>query len=138
MAAPPPAAPAPPRPVGAPVRLRLPSLQVDAPVLPVDAPGGDLQVPDDPSSVGWWRAGPSPDDTAGAVVLAGHVDSAAHGPGALFRLGRARPGDTVWLSTTSGEVAYVVTAMRHYSKAHLPADAFSGLPDGRELLIVTC
>lgn len=126
------------RPVGPPVRLRLRSLRVDAPVLPVDAPGRDLQVPDDPSSVGWWRGGASPGDTAGTVVLAGHVDSATYGPGALFPLDQVRPGDLVGVSTTSSELTYVIRALRHYSKAHLPSDAFAGRSGGPGLLIVTC
>ena len=57
-------------------------------------------------TVGWWdgvvsrgasrvkTAAPAPGD-AGVAVIAGHVDSAAAGPGALYRLERLDVGDRI-------------------------------------------
>ncbi|GAA4759523.1 class F sortase [Actinomycetospora chibensis] len=124
-------------PPGPPTRLLIPALDVDAPVDPVDAPGADLQVPDDPARVGWWRAGASPDGGSGSTLLAGHVDTAADGPGALFLLDRLGPGDAVSVLTTWGEVRYVVAAVRHYAKPELPGDLASAAGPAR-LVIVSC
>lgn len=80
-----------------PVRLRLPRLDIDAQVLPVSV-GADglLGVPDNPRQLGWWSGGDRPGMPSGSVVIDGHVDSAALGLGALFRLSEARPGDAVF------------------------------------------
>lgn len=136
----PPSATPPPVPARAapPARLRLPALGVDAPVVPVDVqPDRALAVPDDPTVVGWWRAGPQPGALAGSVVLDGHVDTRADGPGALFRLADLRPGHPVIVETAAGEVSYVVRAVRRYPKAELPAEVFdtAGAP---RLVLITC
>jgi hypothetical protein len=126
-----------PRVLGRPVVLDIPALGVRAPVDPVDAPDGDLQVPDDPDRVGWWREGAVPGADTGTALIAGHVDSATSGEGALFWLDRLRPGDPVTVTTTSGEADYVVVSVRRYPKADLPGSvAAPAGPPG--LTIVTC
>jgi hypothetical protein len=66
-----------------PTRLRIPAIGVDAPVLPVGVQsGGGLAIPPDPADVGWWAGGGFPGQPTGAVVLAGHIDSAVSGLGA--------------------------------------------------------
>jgi hypothetical protein len=124
-------------PPGPPARLVIPALDVDAPVDPVDAPGADLQVPDDPARVGWWRAGATPGERSGSALLAGHVDTATDGPGALFLLDRLGPGDAVSVVTTWGEVRYVIAAVRHYAKPDLPDDLADTARPAR-LVIVSC
>lgn len=121
-----------------PQRLLLPGLGVDAGVTPVEVdPGGALQVPPDPDLVGWWRDGARPGSSAGTVVLAGHVDTRADGPGALFRIAELRPGQSVLLHTAGGELRYVVRAVRSYPKALLPPEVFarSGTP---RLVLISC
>ena len=121
-----------------PQRLALPSLQVEAPIVPVDVlPGGGLAVPADPHVLGWWQGGAYPGSEQGTVVIDGHVDTAADGPGALFDLRKLRPDDPVTLSTDRGLRNYVIVAVRSYPKADLPAEVFarSGQP---RLVIVTC
>ncbi len=123
---------------GPPLRVRVAALAVDAPVTPVDVdPDGALAVPADPGVVGWWRAGARPGAGAGTVVLAGHVDTRADGPGALFRLAALRPDDRVVVETAAGEVDYVVQGVRHYPKAALPAEAFDTGGSAR-LVLITC
>ena len=71
----------PPLPVLKPVRIELPTLGMRAPVMPVAvSDDGALRVPADPQVVGWWAG------AGDTVVLDGHVDTAAQGPGVLFRL----------------------------------------------------
>ncbi|SDO62480.1 Sortase family protein [Nakamurella panacisegetis] len=123
----------------APVLLQLPTLRVTAPVQPVDVVGGELQVPDDPRTVGWWRASAPPGSPVGSTVVDGHIDSATAGLGALFHLADLDPGDEVSVRTSAGRVVpYTVRARRVYVKsAGLPAEIFtrSGPP---RLVLISC
>ena len=108
-------------------------------MLPVVNAGGVLQVPDNPAQVGWWSASAPAGSSRGSVVIDGHVDSAASGPGALFRLAGLRTSDRIVLSTATGLTrTYAVTGRRVYDKATgLPADIFdqSGTP---RLVLISC
>lgn len=122
----------------APQRLALPSLRVDAPITPVATlPGGGLAVPANPEVLGWWQGGARPGTGQGTVVIDGHVDTAADGPGALFHLRELRPGDPVVLSTDHGPQRYLIAALRSYLKADLPAEVFARRGQPR-LVIITC
>ena len=122
-----------------PVRLRIPAIGVSAAVVPVgvDASGG-LGIPADPSVIGWWAGGSSPGQVSGATILVGHVDSAARGPGALFRLEQLRPGTAVTVTAGGRAWRYVVRAVRAYGKARLPSAAVFGQRVTPRLVIVTC
>ncbi len=125
-------------PVGAkPSHLRIPTLGVNAPIVSVSVHAGELGVPDNPHVVGWWERGALAGARHGTVVLDGHVDTAADGPGALFHLADLHLDTPLTLSTPIGEFDYVVRAVRHYPKTALPEDIFdtSGLP---RLSIITC
>ena len=120
-----------------PTSIHMPALGVDAPITPVEVrPDGELAVPDDPRIVGWWQLGAHPDEP-GAVVIAGHVDTAHDGPGALFQLAWARAGQPLTVQTNLGPRRYVVTDVHHYAKADLPAHTFTatGPP---HLILITC
>lgn len=135
-----PDAPSAPVAVGAvPVELSLPDRGVTAPVVPVGtAPGGEMVIPDPPSTVGWWAPGPLVGGPTGAAVLAGHVDSAEAGIGALAVLREVGPGEPVLVRGADGrELRYAVTARREYRKAELPLDLFTA--DGPPgLVLITC
>ena len=123
-----------------PTRVSVASLGIDAQVVAsgIDVVHGALGIPTDVHRTGWWRDGALPGDPAGAVLLAGHVDSADAGAGAFFALHRIRPGDEVRLSTASaGGVSYRVTAVRSYRKSALPTSVYSSKGRAR-LVIVTC
>jgi hypothetical protein len=123
-----------------PVRVRIPSLGIDAPVAPagIDLAHGVLGVPADIHRLGWWRDGAAPGDAAGTVLVAGHVDSASEGLGALFPLRDARRGAAVQVDTASGgRVAYRIVSSHLYAKAALPLSVFA--PGGSpRLVLVTC
>lgn len=134
------AAPIPPPPlVAPPLGVVLVDEGLSAEVMAVGVnPGGDLQLPEDPATVGWWAAGAVPGASAGNVVLAGHIDSAERGVGVFAALLRAEADDAVELTSTDGTVhRYRVVARRSYPKAALPAELFDqGAPPG--LVLVTC
>ena len=104
----------------------------------IDVPDGVLGIPSDIHHTGWWRDGAAPGDATGAILVAGHVDSAGGGLGAFLSLRRARAGDRVELDTASGRTfAYRVVSVRLYPKSALPTDVFSRVGKPR-LVLVTC
>jgi hypothetical protein len=109
------------------------------PVVPVGVlPGGALQLPERPTTLGWYAAGAAPGDASGTAVLAGHVDSATYGAGPLTRLFALRPGDTLDVTDASGGVHRYAMVSRHsYPKADLPVEVFRR--DGpAQLAVITC
>jgi hypothetical protein len=122
-----------------PVELALPGREVRAPVVAVSTgPAGALLVPEPPSTVGWWSPSALPGGTAGTTVLAGHVDSAAGGLGALAVLRDVAAGEEVVLHGADGRaVGYRVTARRQYAKADLPPEVFAVGGPAR-LVLITC
>ena len=121
-----------------PTRVRGPG--IDAAVTPViiDGSTGVLGVPADIRRTGWWRDGAAPGSRTGAVLIAGHVDSARAGIGAFFRLPAIDRGDRVSVTTCSGRThGYRVTSVRAYRKAALPVGVFSKKGAAR-LVLVTC
>ena len=122
-----------------PARLRVAALRVDAPVVPVSVDaGGGLELPDDPSVLGWWAGGADPGAGTGTVVVAGHIDTKEAGPGVMARVVDLPVGAGLVLSDAHGRsVAYTVAAIRTYDKDDLPASIFAR--SGRErLVLVTC
>lgn len=118
-------------------RLVIPSIGVDALLVPepLDATG-ELVIPGDPEIVGRWDGGPGLDAAAGTTLLAGHVDVAGVGPGALVGLSRLTPG--AWIVTTDAEArpwTWRVDSLIVTRKDALPAFPAGG---ERRLAIVTC
>ncbi|WP_305786959.1 class F sortase [Symbioplanes lichenis] len=127
-----------PQPWAPPTRVTIGALKVDAPVDAVGVePGGALVVPENPARLGWWIGSATPGSPRGTVVVAGHVDTAADGPGALFRLETLPLGATVQVRAGDRVVTYRTVARRSYAKERLPADLFAagGAP---RLALVTC
>lgn len=123
-----------------PVQVRIPAVGIDAPLTPsvVDVANGVLGVPHDIRRPGWWRDGAAPGDRHGAVLVAGHVDSASKGAGAFFGLQTARRGARVELRTRDGRTRhYRVVSVRLMPKEELPAEVYSRRGRAR-LVLVTC
>lgn len=127
-----------------PSRILMSRPDVDARVEPVDVlPDGNLVIPEDVRTVGWWRSGAAPGSPVGTVVLAGHVDSATAGPGALFHLDQAPVGSRITLRGTNPTAAqdtqvYEVVGRRRYAKAALPAAALFAQGRTPRLVVITC
>lgn len=119
--------------------LIIPVLHVQARVEPVDSREGQLELPDNAADVGWWTGGALPGSSSGTIVMAGHVDSAATGPGALFQLATLRPGDNIIVVLRDRQqLTYTVNARRIYNKiTGLPAEMFTQTGPAR-LVLITC
>ncbi|MHA6783641.1 class F sortase [Pseudonocardia saturnea] len=147
--APAPAAPAPVRPaaaaptadrLAAPVRVRLAAIGAEADVVDVGVDGrGEMEVPLDVTTVGWYRFGPSPGARAGSTVLSGHVDDRVQGRGAFYRLTDLEPGDPVEVDLADGSVAaYRVDTVERIAKEDLPVDRLFARDGAPVLTLVTC
>ena len=126
---------------GPPMVIALPSVDVTALVVPVGVSRGNLQVPDNPTQVGWWVSSAVVGAKTGSVIIDGHVDTEHGGLGALYRMGIGdlRAGDRIMVTTMFGrQVSYRVYAQDLYAKAAgLPADVLSQSREPR-LVLITC
>lgn len=119
-------------------RLSIPSLDVDSPLVSVQTDDGVLGIPKDPAVVGWWQDGAQPGSAQGTAVLAGHVNTAEAGPGALFALPAVRPGDPVVVSGWGSDVEYRIESIRRYPKSELPSSDVFAQDGEHRLAIVSC
>lgn len=129
-----------------PSSLIIPSVCVDGAIVGTTRQAtGALLIPGDVHDVGLWDDGEpllSPDGgvyTSGTTLVAGHVNYAGQGDGALFNLYRVQPGALVYATDASGRATLwrVVSAVS-VLKADLPASVFAGTQGARRLVIVTC
>lgn len=123
-----------------PVRLQLPAVGIDIPVVAVGvAADGQMELPPDPATIGWYRFGPSTSDARGSVVLGGHLDSRQYGVGPLVRLRTLRAGDLVVIRSTDGSVTtYKVRTVEDIAKSRLALDQVFDRDGARLLRIITC
>lgn len=88
--------------------------------------------------VGWWIGSAPAGSPDGTTVLAGHVDSAAEGAGALAALREIVPRARIELTDVfSVRHAYRVVARRTYPKYALPDEVFRVGGEAR-LVLITC
>ena len=123
-----------------PVSLRIPAMDLTATVAAVGVDAhGDFDVPPSVDRVGWYRFGPSLSDKSGSIVIAGHVDSAAQGKGAFFKLGSLTPGDKVTLRSAAGDtVDFKVVARELYAKTKIPLEKYFARAGALRLTLITC
>ncbi|WP_369255975.1 class F sortase [Geodermatophilus amargosae] len=133
------AAPLPVPDVVPPVRLEVPALGVDAPLEQAGVrPDGQMALPDDVGRAGWYRFGPAP-GAPGSAVLAGHVDDAEQGLGALAPLREAEPGQEFLVTDAAGETTrWRVVSRELLDKRALPVDLLFGRTGPPRLTLVTC
>lgn len=98
---------------------------------------GELEVPGDAKTVGWFTGAPSPGEV-GPAVLAAHVDY-KHVPGAFSRLKDLRPGEQAKVGRADGRTAvFTVYRVERYAKAEFPTDQVYGDTTDPELRLITC
>jgi hypothetical protein len=123
-----------------PRRVRIASVDIAMPVSATGVTrGGQMELPDDPRTLGWYRFGALPGDARGSAVLGGHVDSKRYGTGPLARLASVRDGDPITVTTADGQrIRYEVTSVERITKAALPVDRLFDPEVAHRLVIVTC
>jgi sortase (surface protein transpeptidase) len=122
-----------------PVRLIIPKVKIDA---LFSKPLGlkanrEIEVPDDYTSVGYYKLGPTPGELGPAVIL-GHVDS-FEGPAVLFSLGQLELGDEIRVERADGTVAiFAVTEMDRQPQSEFPTKKVYSDTDHAGLRVITC
>lgn len=123
----------------APRRMLVPRLDLEMPVVATGVrEGGQMDLPEKPSEIGWYRYGSRPGDGTGSAVLAGHVDSRRYGVGPLAKLRKLREGDRVVIQSEGGTQAYEVRQVVQISKRAVPLDEVFVRSGPASLRIVTC
>ena len=120
--------------------LSLDPINIDTPIVDATVINGVLTPPGDVKEVGIWLDGAPLDSTTGTTLLAGHVNLAGQGNGALFDLGTLTPGQEIHTTSTSGNTTtWRVTAVVSRPKADGIEESVLDGPDGpRKLAVVTC
>ena len=123
-----------------PTRVRIGAIGVDVPIVPVGVDGtGEMAIPEDIQTVGWYRFGPAPGGSAGSAVLAGHIDDRIQGRGAFFDLREVGDGDSVRVDLADGsERDYRVDRVQEIDKSVLPVDQLFTRDGPPVLTLVTC
>ena len=100
---------------------------------------GQMELPDDPRTIGWYRFGALPGDDRGSAVLGGHVDSVRFGTGPLARLASVQDGARVTVTGADGQrIDYRVTSVERITKSALPVDRLFAPDVDHRLVLVTC
>ncbi|WP_433537371.1 class F sortase [Micromonospora sp. CA-249363] len=124
-----------------PVRLVIPEIGVTATVnaVGINERTNEFEVPPSVDEIGWYRYGPGLEADAGSVVIAGHVDSAAQGRGAFYRLRELDQGDTLTATGSDGTARrYRVVAREEYAKTKIPLDRYFARDGKPRLTLITC
>jgi Sortase domain len=100
---------------------------------------GSLELPEDPSRMGWWSGGSLAGAPYGSVVLAGHLDSRLYGLGFASLMEGLGDGDEVTLSDATRERRYRVERTYLLPRTRLAdlAALFAGNGPAR-LVMITC
>ncbi|MDX1447782.1 MAG: class F sortase [Acidimicrobiia bacterium] len=122
----------------APVALTIEGIDVEnTPIIPVGVePNGEMEIPG-AREVGWYRFGPTPNES-GSSVLAAHI--AWNGRNGPFRnLGEVEVGAIVTVSYDDGSTTtHVVTEIAQYAKDELPFDRVFAKTGDQVLTLITC
>ena len=129
-----------PAPARTPSRVQIPALGVDSAIIPVGVDdNGQLEIPEDVQSVGWYRFGRAPGATRGSAVLTGHVDDHLQGAGALADLGSLQPGDTLTVTDATGTArTFSVLSREGWHKGGVPLDRLFDRGGDPRLVLITC
>jgi sortase (surface protein transpeptidase) len=97
-----------------------------------------MQLPEDVSRVGWYRFGPVP-GAGGSAVLAGHVDDAEQGLGAMAPIAEAAVGDEITVTDAAGTATrWRVVSRELITKQVLPVDRIFAREGAPRLTLITC
>jgi len=132
--------------------LVIPSIGVQAPVADhglIDTATGSactsqvafacsLVIPGDVRSVTRYSGSAPLNATTGSVLIAGHIDNADQGDGALHNIYLLQAGDLVYLSDGIGTKVWKVVARNVFAKDVPHPDWFAGLLGPAQLHLVTC
>ena len=124
-----------------PLTMKAAALDLDATVaaVGVNQETDEFDVPPSVDRVGWYKFGPGLAAKTGSIVIAGHVDSAAQGKGAFFKLGAMSPGDRITLAGADGDQrVFEVVGRERYAKTKIPLEKYFARDGKLRLTLITC
>lgn len=121
-----------------PARVQIPAIGVDSTLVDLGIGANKaIEVPTNPSRVGWLDTTPAPGQQ-GPAVLAGHVDSLT-GPAVFFHLKQLKVGDAITVTRRDGTtVSFTVDGVQTYAKTAFPTQETYGPVPGPALRLITC
>ena len=122
----------------APVSVSVPAIGATGPVTPIGVDdAGELDVPADATTLGWYRNGPSPGEMGSAVIV-GHVDFRGQW-GTFGRLAEVGLGSPIAVALDDGsQVTFVVVNVYRVPKPELPTAALFAHDGPTRLTLITC
>lgn len=132
-------APAEPTVFAEPSVLYIPSLNVEAPIDNVGTlPNGDMGIPKDIDTVGWFERGARPGET-GSMVMAGHLDGPWGQTAVFAELSTINAGERIIVKDATGRGhIYVVEAIESYETENAPLERIFASDDQPRLTLITC
>ena len=123
-----------------PVAISIPGLSVETAVIPVGVDDdGQVKIPQNIDRVGWYKFGAKPGTGIGSSVIVGHRDGRNYGKGAFYNLGTLKPGDSIAITTESGEeLNYRVTGRESIVKKELPVRELFRESGQEVLTLISC
>ncbi len=122
---------------GFPVFLKIPSIGVYANIQHVGfTSDGEMDVPDNTETLGWFAFGPRPGEK-GSAVIAGHFFGENEVPGVFANLAQVETGDTIYVEDSKGNtLSFIVRGQRLYNPGFV-LDVFNRT-DKPYLNLITC
>ncbi|UFT99050.1 class F sortase [Radiobacillus kanasensis] len=121
-----------------PSSISIPAIDVEAKVHEVGLlENGQMGVPEDFTSTGWYEPGTMPGDQ-GSAVIAGHVDDKS-GPAVFFYLKELEAGNQVIITGAKGEkLTFEVVGKEVFPQNDAPVEDIFGYTSRRMLNLITC
>jgi len=119
--------------------LNIPAAGVNAQIEAVGkTANGDMAVPVNAESVGWYSFGAEPGETANAVI-AGHLDTYSSANGVFKNLDKLQAGDDVYVTNAQDETShFTVSGLQVYDAGNAPLKDIFGASDKARLNLITC
>jgi hypothetical protein len=98
-----------------------------------------MDIPTNIHTIGWYQWGAAPGNSAGSIVMVGHVDSAQQGLGAFFYLKTLTAGAPITVTTADNKTwNYHVVAREEFPKTTIPLAAIFDQAGPPRLILATC
>lgn len=123
-----------------PTAVAYPRLGLTVPVVPTGiTPDGQMEIPGDAATAGWYRYGRTPSEATGNTVIAAHNGSPQTPVGPFNALAEARKGDEIRVrDTRDRQRTYRVTSVEHLDKEGLDFTPYFARTGRPSLVLVTC
>ncbi|MES2215816.1 MAG: class F sortase [Patescibacteria group bacterium] len=122
-----------------PRQIFIPSINLNSKIVDIGTTtDGNLGVPVDFGSVGWYKYGTIPGEI-GTAVFDAHNDNGALIPGPFKHLHEVKSGDSIYITSADGAIRkFVVADLQAYPLGQFPSDLVFYDKSGALIKIITC